>query len=77
MRRALPVTTMPLFRVPIHFSYLLYLGGKSPALARLYWRTALRMCRLRRVEPSVLLHPLDFRLVQRPAGALWRHCPAH
>lgn len=55
-----PVTTMPLFRVPIHFSYLLYLGGKSPALARLYWRMALTMCRLAGTTPSLLLHPLDF-----------------
>ena len=26
----LPVTTMPLFRVPMHFSYVLYLHGMSP-----------------------------------------------
>lgn len=55
-----PVTTMPLFRVPIHFSYLLYLGGKSPALARLYWRMALTMCKVAGTTPSLLLHPLDF-----------------
>ena len=56
----IPVTTMPLFRIPIHFSYLLYLGGKSPALARTYWRMALLMCRLAGTVPSLLLHPLDF-----------------
>lgn len=56
----LPVTTMPLFKVPIHFSYLVYLAGFSPALARLYTRTAITMCRLTRTEPSLLLHPLDF-----------------
>jgi peptidoglycan/xylan/chitin deacetylase (PgdA/CDA1 family) len=55
-----PVTTMPLFRVPIHFSYLLFLGGKSPALARTYWRMALTMSRLAGTVPSLLLHPLDF-----------------
>jgi peptidoglycan-N-acetylglucosamine deacetylase len=56
----IPVTTMPLFKVPIHLSYLLYLHGFSPLAARLYWRTALAMCRVFRVEPSILLHPLDF-----------------
>ncbi|MCX7664243.1 MAG: polysaccharide deacetylase family protein, partial [Gemmataceae bacterium] len=33
----IPVTTMPLFKIPIHLSYLLYLGGMSPLLARFYW----------------------------------------
>jgi len=56
----LPVTTMPLGRVPIHVSYLLYLAGVRPSLARAYFSTALRLCRLRKVEPSILLHPLDF-----------------
>ena len=28
-----PVTTMPLLRTPIHMSYLMYLGERSPALA--------------------------------------------
>ena len=56
----LPVTTMPLTRAPIHFTYLSFLAQKSPAAARAYWRTALRLCRLRSVGPSLLLHPLDF-----------------
>ncbi|MEQ8846254.1 polysaccharide deacetylase family protein [Botrimarina sp.] len=56
----LPVTTMPLARAPIHFTYLSFLAQKSPAAARAYWRTAMRLCRLRRVGPSLLLHPLDF-----------------
>lgn len=56
----LPVTTLPLARVPIHVSYLLYLAGVRPSLARAYFSTALRLCRLRKVEPSILLHPLDF-----------------
>ena len=56
----LPVTTMPVFKIPIHFSYLVYLASFSPALARLYTRTAITMCRLTRTEPSLLLHPLDF-----------------
>jgi hypothetical protein len=56
----LPVTTLPLGRVPIHVSYLLYLAGVRPSLARAYFSSALRLCRLRKVEPSILLHPLDF-----------------
>lgn len=55
-----PVTTMPLFRVPIHFSYVIWLGGKSELLAKTYWRIALAMCRLSGTVPSLLLHPLDF-----------------
>ncbi|MEV0675594.1 polysaccharide deacetylase family protein [Actinosynnema sp. NPDC050436] len=55
----LPVTTMPLLRVPVHGSYLLQLHQLSPALARGYFRTALRLCRLRGVSPSLLLHPTD------------------
>jgi len=56
----IPVTTMPLVRFPIHFSYLLYASGFSPGLALAYFRTALSLCRRLRVSPSLLLHPLDF-----------------
>ncbi|WP_072394765.1 polysaccharide deacetylase family protein [Hyphomicrobium sp. CS1GBMeth3] len=56
----LPVTTMPVARVPFHLSYIMYLAGYSPAVARTYFKTALRLCRLRGIEPSLLLHPLDF-----------------
>lgn len=55
-----PVTTMPLLRTPIHLSYVLYLDLVSPALGSLYLGAALRLCRLTGVEPSMLLHPLDF-----------------
>jgi hypothetical protein len=56
----IPVTTMPVFKLPIHVSYLLYLGQFSRALAAAYFRAALALCRVFRVEPSILLHPLDF-----------------
>jgi hypothetical protein len=56
----IPVTTMPFARIPIHVSYVLYLAGPSPGLARQYFANALRLCRLAGVEPSILLHPLDF-----------------
>jgi peptidoglycan-N-acetylglucosamine deacetylase len=56
----IPVTTMPVFKVPIHFSYLLYLSMLAPVLAASYFHTALRLCRLTGIQPSLLLHPLDF-----------------
>jgi hypothetical protein len=55
----IPVTVLPVARVPMHVSYVLYLEGASPALARAYFRTALATCKLRGVAPSLLLHPLD------------------
>lgn len=55
----IPVTTMPLARIPIHVSYLLYLSGYSAKLAEIYLRSALLACRVRGAGPSVLLHPLD------------------
>jgi len=56
----IPVTTFPIVKTPIHASYLIYLATYSPALARGYWKTALAACRATGVEPSLLLHPLDF-----------------
>jgi len=56
----IPVTTFPLLRAPIHVSYLVYLGGFSPALASAYFESALRCCRLSGAQPSLLLHSLDF-----------------
>jgi peptidoglycan/xylan/chitin deacetylase (PgdA/CDA1 family) len=56
----IPVTTMPLFRTPFHLSYILYLAGWAPSVACAYFRTALQLCRLTGVQPSLLLHPLDF-----------------
>ncbi len=56
----IPVTTFPLFKVPIHASYLLYLSSFSSAIASLYWETALRFCQFTGTGISLLLHPLDF-----------------
>ena len=56
----IPVTTLPVLKVPIHVSYLLTLASISPALARAYFRAALVACRRAGVGPSLLLHPLDF-----------------
>lgn len=56
----IPVTTIPVLRVPFHLSYIIWLAGRSRRLATNYLRFGLMMCRLRGIEPSFLLHPLDF-----------------
>ncbi len=56
----IPVTTMPLFKVPIHVSYIVYLSGFSALLARAYFKTALTFCSMTKTPMSLLLHPLDF-----------------
>lgn len=56
----IPVTTMPLLRTPIHASYILYAASFAPALAKAYFRLALSLCAMAKVQPSLLLHPLDF-----------------
>ena len=56
----IPVTTMPLLRLPVHMSYLLFLAQYSEGLAKMYWNTTLTLCRIRGVMPSMLLHPTDF-----------------
>lgn len=56
----IPVTTMPLVKIPFHLSYILYISTFSYPLAISYFRTALFLCRLTGVQPSLLLHPIDF-----------------
>jgi Predicted xylanase/chitin deacetylase len=56
----IPVTTLPFIKTPIHFSYLLYLASFSELAAKAYFKTALRLCLVNRIAPSLLLHPLDF-----------------
>jgi hypothetical protein len=51
---------MPWLRVPLHLSYLVYLGMFSRMAARTYLRAALCACKLSGTQPSILLHPLDF-----------------
>jgi hypothetical protein len=55
----LPVTTIPVFKLPFHLSYLIYLGNISPAIMKLYLWIALTMCKITRTPISFLLHPLD------------------
>ncbi len=56
----IPVTTLPMFKTPIHASYVIYLSTFSKSLARAYWKTAVEMCRMSGTQLSLLLHPLDF-----------------
>ncbi len=56
----IPVTTLPLFKTPIHASYVIYLSTFSKILAKNYWRTAVKMCKMSGTQLSLLLHPLDF-----------------
>lgn len=57
----IPVTTMPIVKIPIHASYVLFLAKIThPSIAMLYFNIALALCRLVGVQPSILLHPLDF-----------------
>ena len=56
----IPVTTMPIFKIPIHVSYILYLSSFSTTLALFYFQLALMLCRLSGTQLSLLLHPLDF-----------------
>ncbi len=55
----IPVTTMPIFRIPFHLSYLLYLSNYSTQLMMLYLYCAIYLCKLTKTQPSFLLHPLD------------------
>ncbi len=56
----IPVTTLPVFKTPIHASYVIYLSTFSKTLARAYWKTAVELCRVSGTQLSLLLHPLDF-----------------
>lgn len=56
----IPVTVMPLLRTPIHFSYFTFAASRSTRLAKLYFKSALQLCRWTGTTPSLLLHPPDF-----------------
>ncbi|MEO5893869.1 MAG: polysaccharide deacetylase family protein [Ferruginibacter sp.] len=55
----IPVTTMPVLKLPFHLSYLIYLGNISMPLMKLYLNSAIVMCRITKTPVSFLLHPLD------------------
>jgi hypothetical protein len=56
----IPLTTLPVLKIPFHISYLLYIFSISPLLAECYFRMALIACKLAGIHPSLLIHPLDF-----------------
>lgn len=56
----IPVTTMPVFKLPFHQSYLTYLATFSRPLSKLYRWQSFSLCRLFGISPSFLLHPTDF-----------------
>jgi hypothetical protein len=64
----IPVTTMPLLKIPIHQSYLLYLGRFSESLMISYLNLALKLCRIGHTGLSFLLHPLDILGPDEAAG---------
>jgi hypothetical protein len=55
----IPVTTMPIFKLPFHLSYLIYLGNISMGLMKLYLNIAIILCKITKTPISYLLHPLD------------------
>jgi peptidoglycan/xylan/chitin deacetylase (PgdA/CDA1 family) len=57
--KEIPVTTMPVFKLPFHQSYLLYISGVSTWLMKMYLRFSIFMCKITKTQPSYLLHPLD------------------
>jgi hypothetical protein len=56
----IPVTTLPLLRIPMHLSYIGYLAGYSRTVALSYIRAAIALLVGTRTDLSFLLHPLDF-----------------
>jgi len=55
----IPVTTMPVFKLPFHLSYLIYISNISMLIMRLYLGIAINLCKFTRTPVSFLLHPLD------------------
>lgn len=55
----IPVSTMPVLKIPFHLSYLIYLSRFSNSIMNLYLETAIQLCKKTGVSPSFLLHPLD------------------
>ena len=55
----IPVTTMPIFKLPFHLSYLIFLGNISMGLMKFYLNIAIILCKITKTPISFLLHPLD------------------
>lgn len=55
----IPVSTIPIFKIPFHLSYLLYISSFSIRLMKIYLNIAILLCKITQTSPSFLLHPLD------------------
>ncbi len=55
----IPVSTIPVLKIPFHLSYLLYLSRFSSLAMHTYLNIAIASCKITNTEPSFLLHPLD------------------
>lgn len=56
----IPVTTIPVLKIPFHLSYLIYLSQFSIGLMTMYLKTAIALCRVTGSGVNFLLHSLDF-----------------
>ncbi len=57
--REIPVSTFPVFKTPVHLSYLLYLAKYSEFLMFSYLKSAIVISKITNSEMSFLLHPTD------------------
>ncbi len=57
--REIPVSTFPIIKTPIHFSYLFYLANFSEKLMYFYLRNAIFFSKITKSELNFLLHPTD------------------
>lgn len=55
----LPVTTMPIFRIPFHLSYLIFLSRYSETLMLFYLKISLLLSRMAKTAPVFTIHPTD------------------
>jgi peptidoglycan-N-acetylglucosamine deacetylase len=55
----IPVTTLPILRLPFHMSYLIYISLISSSMMKSYLYLAIFLCRITKTPISFLLHPLD------------------
>jgi len=55
----IPVTTIPILKIPFHLSYLIYIARYSEEVMRYYLNFAILSCMISRTPLNFLLHPLD------------------
>jgi hypothetical protein len=63
----IPVTTIPIIKIPFHLSYLLYLSRFSMSLMFFYLNVAIAFCKITKTSPGFLLHPLDLVGIEHSA----------